>query len=162
MAKSKKTSSSTKSTSGSSVKSYAVIIVVIAALIGAGSFVVDKLGNVLSGFTGEAVLSMPQLQVVVSAFCMSPIPSMLLTPKRTYDGPGMSIQREFTDTGDVNEDDYVSFVLSPFRSFVLSFFSGRHPSLRVGPGGRTPTPHVALPCREIVCLLCGKVAFGNI
>lgn len=106
MAKSSKKASTKSTGGGSSVKSYALIIVVIAALIGAGSFVVDKLGNVLSGFTGEAVLTMPQLQVVVSAFCLSPIPSMLLTPKRTYDGPGMSIQREFNQTGDVNEDDY--------------------------------------------------------
>ena len=135
MAKSSKKASTKSTGGGSSVKSYALIIVVIAALIGAGSFVVDKLGNVLSGFTGEAVLTMPQLQVVVSAFCLSPIPSMLLTPKRTYDGPGMSIQREFNQTGDVNEDDYVSVVLRKcfvrvFRVFGAGLRSG------LGFGGR--------------------------
>jgi SAM-dependent methyltransferase len=91
-------------------------VVCALAALGIKKFI-DGYGNVLDGFKGDIVMSKFQLQGVMTAFCLSPLPSMLLA------GPlkeGKSLKgneyvgavgdndkgMEFSATGDVSEDDY--------------------------------------------------------
>lgn len=79
------------------------IVIIIVAIV---AFLLNKAGNVLSGFAGDTILSGSQLQFVLTGFCLSPLPSMLMVPERMRDDAGDSLKREFNATGDINEDDY--------------------------------------------------------
>lgn len=82
------------------------LVLLSAVVVGLGAFFLQLQGDILSGFKGDTVLSRSQLQVVVTGFCFSPIPSTLLVPERMRAEEGDSLKREFNETGDINEDDY--------------------------------------------------------
>ena len=69
-------------------------------------YILQGSSNMLSGLKGDTVLTPMNLQVVVSGFCLSPLPNMLLVKDRMRDDPGDSLKRDFAETGDINEDDY--------------------------------------------------------
>ena len=96
---------------------FGILVTVTVLVAGAAHLAISAAGNVLSGFTGEMVLTMPQLQVSVTAFCMSPIPSMVVVPDRIHKGQlegssddrvleHFADDREFDQSGNINEDDY--------------------------------------------------------
>jgi len=72
--------------------------------LGVGS-VVQKYGNVLSGFTGEKTLGPWTLQGVATAFCFSPLPWTLET-KDDFQEDDIGDKYDFMQDGDINEEDY--------------------------------------------------------
>jgi SAM-dependent methyltransferase len=94
---------------------YAAAAIVVGAIV-LRQFI-SEYGNVLDGFKGDIVMSGVQLQGVVSAFCLSPLPSLLLRGPLN-EGKSMSGNEyvgavgdddkgmDFSTTGDVSEDDY--------------------------------------------------------
>jgi hypothetical protein len=99
-----------------------------AVAIGAFAYLLHSSSNILSGFKGDTVLTPIQLQVVVSGFCLSPIPNMLLEQGRMRDDPGDSLKREFNNTGDINEDDYTKdSIYSLLYSLYQAYPTAPHP-----------------------------------
>lgn len=94
---------------------YAAAAAVVFALL-VRKFIADY-GNVLDGFKGDVVMSKTSLQGVITAFCLSPLPSMLLNGP-LEEGKSMTGKEyvgavgdgdkgmDFSTTGDVSEDDY--------------------------------------------------------
>jgi len=78
----------------------------LVVLLGSGVFfAIQKYGNVLSGFTGQATLGPFQLQAVATAFCLSPLPGMLET-KKDFQADEVGDTYDFNEGGDINEEDY--------------------------------------------------------
>ena len=99
-----------------------------AVAIGAFAYLLHSSSNILSGFKGDTVLTPTQLQVVVSGFCLSPIPNMLLEQGRMRDDPGDSLKREFNNSGDINEDDYTKdSIYSLLYSLYQAYPTAPHP-----------------------------------
>jgi ubiquinone/menaquinone biosynthesis C-methylase UbiE len=103
MAGEKGSPKSSEKSEGSCPSTRASIVVII---LGVAYYILQSSGNILSGFKGDTILSAGQLQFVISGFCLSPLPNMLLEEGRMRELPGDSLKREFNDSGDINEDDY--------------------------------------------------------
>lgn len=78
---------------------------VVIGLGAGGYFAVDKWGNVLSGFNGEETLGPYQLQLAATAFCLSPLVSMLEN-KKDFQADEVGDTYDFMEEGDINEEDY--------------------------------------------------------
>jgi len=70
-----------------------------------GYWAIDRFGNLLSGFNGDRSLSHMELQGAISAFCLSPLPSMLMT-KMDNEADEVGETYDFKNDGDINEEDY--------------------------------------------------------
>jgi len=78
------------------------IVFLIAAVV---YQVASKFGNVLSGFTGDSSLSFVQLQLVTTAFCLSPV-LWMLESKTDFQPDEVGDTYNLADHGDINEEDY--------------------------------------------------------
>jgi len=78
-------------------------VALLAIALGGGVFV-SRWGNLLSGFSGDETIKPWQLQAVVSLFCFSPLPWKL--DKASLEVDELGDKYDFTNEGDVNEDDY--------------------------------------------------------
>ena len=135
-----------------------IALVVVLAGFGVRKFI-ESYGNVLDGFKGDVVMSGVQLQGVLTAFCLSPLPSLLLA-NPAVKGQGKSIHgtatlantgakgageggyvgavgdgdvgMDFAETGDVSEDDY-----SKDSIYAVLYSLYRQFPNAPSPGGRT-------------------------
>jgi len=104
-----------------------VTVPLLIVALGAVSFwAIDKYGNVLSGFTGQVSLSSWQLQMVATAFCLSPLPGQLET-KKDFQADEVGDVYDFNEGGDINEEDYTKdSIYAIFYSLYQS--AGKAPS----------------------------------
>jgi len=82
--------------------------VILGIAVGVGYFLFDlvqKQGDVLTAFSGEMSLTPMQLQLAGTAFCLSPLPGVLMDSLPKEDTPFEPIT-DFATTGKVNEGDY--------------------------------------------------------
>jgi len=87
------------------MKTARVGIVVAILLAGAAYQAALRFGNVLSGFTGDSSLSYFQLQIVTTAFCLSPL-LWMLESKSDFIPDEVGETYNLVDHGDINEEDY--------------------------------------------------------
>lgn len=81
------------------------VVAFLAVLVGVAIWSAGRMGNLLSGFTGASSLSMLQLQVVISGFCVSPVLTML-EQKADFKPDEAGDTYDFDEEGDINEEDY--------------------------------------------------------
>jgi len=104
-------------------------IPVLVCAIGAAVFFVNRNGDLLTGLNGSLSLSDTQLQFAGLAFCLSPLPGQLLAGELSQkeDTPFEPLAN-FTDTGNLNEDDYT-------KDSIYAFFYAVYRAL-----GKAPSP----------------------
>lgn len=76
---------------------------VIAAVIGVVIAIVSGPGDLLKGYSSDVVLSGWQLQLAITGFCLSSLPTTLLEPERGLDVGG---DFDFEKDGDIENEDY--------------------------------------------------------
>jgi len=85
-------------------------LVALGIAVGLGYVMLDlfqKQGDMLKGFNGDMSLSPIQLQLGLTAFCLSPLPGVIEGTLPKEDTPFEPLfDQEFKDNGKVNEGDY--------------------------------------------------------
>jgi len=79
------------------------LVCAVAAIAVLAMFVLPSMGDLLKGYSSDVVLSPWQLQMGISSFCLSSLPSKLMIPDRGLDIGG---DFDFEADGDIENDDY--------------------------------------------------------
>jgi len=109
-------------------KSFAVGTVSLAL---GGYWAADRCGDLLKGFSGEQSLTAMQLQGAITAFCMSPLPSVLMS-KVDFEEDEVGDSYDFNKEGDINEDDYTKDSI-----YALLYAAYQHLGPAPAPDGST-------------------------
>lgn len=101
-----------------------VSILVISLLV---KFVIDQYGDILKGGSPMRTIGPWELQVAATAFCLSPIPS-LLEMKDDFKPDEAGDTYDFKESGDINEEDYS-------KDSIYAFFYSAYQHV-----GKAPSP----------------------